>query len=190
MVCLKHLKLQISKKKFMKAIFGVLLSVIFISSLSTVYAQESEPLILEQLSPSGQVLVKLEWPEVYPHELNQFKVSFHDPNTGELLDDLRLNYDIEVSQHDHTVEFYKQNLATDGTGEFEVLFPEESQGLAQVVVKLRASSHTDGEVIKYFEDVTFSVNVVPEFGVIAAVILSIAFVPILLLSKSKLMPKF
>jgi len=38
-----------------------------ISSLSSVYAQETvpEPLILEQLSPSGQVLVKLEWPEVY-----------------------------------------------------------------------------------------------------------------------------
>ena len=80
----------------MKAILGVLLSVIIISSLSTIYAQESEPLVLEQLSPSGQVLVKLEWPEVYPHELNNFKVTFHDPETGDLLDEIRLNYNIFV----------------------------------------------------------------------------------------------
>ena len=171
----------------MKKILGILLSIIIVSSFSSVYAQE--PIILEQLSPSGKVLVKLEWPEVYPHELNQFKVSFHDPNTGELLDHLRLNYNILVSQHDHPVEVYKHNLATDGTGEFEVLFPEESQGLAKVIVELRLASDK-GHTIKYNEEVIFSVNVVPEFGVIAMIILSVAFVPILLLSKSKLMPKF
>ena len=92
-------------------------------------------------------------------------------------------------QHDHEVEHYMHNLATDGTGEFEVLFPEESEGLAKVVVELRLASDK-GHTIKYNEEVTFSVNVVPEFGVIAAVIFAIAFVPILLLSKSKLMPKF
>jgi len=173
----------------MKAVLGVLLSVIIISSLSTVYAQESEPLILEQLSPSGQVLVMLEWPEVYPHELNQFKVSFHDPETGNLLDEIRLNYNIYVMQNDHEIEHYMHNLATDGTGEFEVLFPEESQGPAKVVVELRLASDK-GHTIKYNEEVIFSVNVVPEFGVIAMIILSMAFVPILLLSKSKLVPKF
>ena len=169
-------------------IIAILLSVIIVSSFSSVYAEE--PIILEQLSPSGQILVKLEWPEVIPLELTTFKVSFHDPITGELLDDeWRINYDLYVMQHDHTVEFYHQQLATDGTGEHEVLFPEESQGLAQVIVELKAAS-SHGHTIKYFEDVTFSVNVVPEFGVIAAIVLSIAFVPILLLSKSKLMPKF
>ena len=72
-------------------------------------------------------MVKLEWPEVYPNELSTFKVSFHDPETGELLNDMvRFNYDIRVSQNDHEVEFYRYNLATDGTGHFEVLFPEES----------------------------------------------------------------
>ena len=173
----------------MKAILGVLLSVIFISSLSFIYAQESEPLILEQLSPSGQVLVKLEWPEVYPHELNQFKVSFHDPETGNLLDEIRLNYNIFVMQNDDEIEHYIHNLTTDGTGEFEVLFSEESQGLAKVVVELKASSDK-GFATVYNEEVVFSVNVVPEFGVIAMIILSVALVPILLLSKSKLMPKF
>ena len=76
-------------------IITALLSVIIISSFSTVYAQE--PIILEQLSPSGQFLVKLEWPEVYPHEMYTFKVSFHDPETGELLNDqMRINYDITI----------------------------------------------------------------------------------------------
>ena len=171
----------------MKKILAILLSVIVISSLSTAFAQE--PIILEQLSPSGQVLVKLEWPEVYPDEIYTFKVSFHDPETGNLLDEIRLNYNIYVMQHDHEVEHYMHNLTTDGTGEFEVLFPEEGQGLAEVVVELKASSDK-GRAIVYNEEVVFSVNVVPEFGVIAAIILSIAFVPVLLLSKSKLMPKF
>ena len=172
----------------MKKILAVLLSVIIVSSFSTAYAQE--PIILEQLSPSGQVLVKLEWPRVIPLELNTFKVSFHDPETGILLDDeWRINYNISVMQNDNIVEYYQKNLATKGTGEFDVFFPEENQGPAQVVVELKAAS-SHGHTIKYFEDVTFSVNVVPEFGVVAAIILSIAFVPILLLSKSKLMPKF
>ena len=171
----------------MKKILTILL-IIIISSFSTVYAQE--PIILEQLSPSGQVLVKLYWPEVYPHELNNFKVSFHDPTTGELLNDnFRLNYNVIVSQHDHPVEVYTKQLATDGTGEFDVLFPEESQGLSQVTVELKAASD-HGHTIKYFEEVTFTVNVVPEFGVIVMIILSIAFLPILLVSKSKLFSKF
>jgi len=167
-----------------KTILAILLSVIIISSFSSVYAEES--IILEQLSPSGQVLVKLEWPEVYPHELNQFKVSFHDPSTGDLLNDnFRLNYNVIVSQHDQPVEIYEKQLATNGKGEFNVLFPEETQGMAQVTIELRAASD-HGNTIKYFEDVTFTVNVVPEFGVIAMIVLSIAFVPILLVSKTRL----
>ena len=172
----------------MKNILAILLSIIIVSSFSTAYAQE--PIILEQLSPSGLVLVKLEWPEVYPNEQYTFNVSFHDPETGELLNDMvRFNYDITVLQYDHEVEFYKYNLATDGTGHFDVLFPEESVGPAKVIVELKAASF-HGMTVKYFEDVEFSVNVVPEFGVIAAMIMMIAFVPILLLSKTKLMPKF
>ena len=172
----------------MKKILAILLSVIIISSFSTAYAQE--PMILEQLSPSGQVLVKLEWPEVYPHELSTFKVSFHHPETGELInDEVRFNFEMTVSQNDHKIEYYKYNLTTDGTAEFDVMFPEESQGPAKVIVGLKAASFT-GMITKYFEDVEFSVNVVPEFGVIVAMIMIIAFIPILLLSKTKLMPKF
>jgi len=161
-----------------------------ISSLSSVFAQESEPIILEQLSPSGQVLVKLEWPEVYPHELYTLKVSFHDPNTGELLDNLRLNYNLAITQHDHPVELYEHNLSTDGTGYFEVFFPEDSEGLAEVIIELRLANDKAGNIYTYNEKVIFSVNVVPEFGLIMMVVLSIAFVPILLISKTRLLPKF
>jgi len=172
----------------MKKILAIFSSLIIFSSFSSVYAQE--PIILEQVSPSGQVLVKLEWPEVYPDKVYTFKVSFHDPETGELLnDEIRMVYDVTVLQHDHEVEYYKQNLTTDGTEEFEVFFPEESQGPAEIVVYLNASTD-HGFPTVYDEKVTFSVNVVPEFGVIAAIVLSIAFAPILLFSKSKLMTKF
>jgi predicted secreted protein with PEFG-CTERM motif len=175
----------------MKAILAILLSVIMISSFSTAFAQESEPIILEQLSPSGQMLVKLEWPEVYPDEISTFKVFFHDPITGKLLDDeTRLNYNLYVTQFDHPVETYMQNLATNGIGEFDVLFAEEHEGMAEVIVELRASSHTSGDTVWYDESVNFSVNVVPEFGVIAMMIMIAAFVPILLISKTRLFPKF
>ena len=174
----------------MKTILAILLSVIIISSLSSVFAQESQPIVLEQLSPSGQVLVKLEWPEVYPHELYTIKVSFHDPNTGELLDNLRLNYNLAITQHDSPVEVYKHNLSTDGTGEFEVFFPEESEGLAEVIVELRIANDKSGNMYTYNEKVIFSVNVVPEFGLIVMIVLSAAFVPILLISKTKLTQKF
>ncbi len=174
----------------MKTILAILLSVIMISSLSSVFAQESEPIILEQLSPSGQVLVKLQWPEVYPHELYTLKVSFHDPNTGELLDNLRLNYNLAITQHDYPVEVYEHNLSTDGTGEFEVFFPEDSEGLAEVIVELRLANDKAGNTYTYNEKVIFSVNVIPEFGLIMMVVLSIAFVPILLISKTRLLPKF
>jgi len=168
----------------MKSLFAIIVSVLIFTSMSFAFA---EPILLEQLSPSEKILVKLEWPEVYPDEIYKFKVSFYDPNTGGLLDDIKLNYNILVSQHDHTVEVYEHNLATDGTGEFEVMFPKESEGPAEIVVELRAASDT-GHTILYEEKVTFSVNVVPEFGVIAA-ILAVAFIPILLFSKNKLMTK-
>jgi len=180
----------------MKAILSILLSVIMISSLSSVFAQESEPIILEQLSPSGQVLVKLQWPEIYPEEISTFKVSFHDPETGELLDGkltdekFRLNYNVVVTQFDHPVESYHQNLTTDGTGEFEVSFPADHEGMAEITVELRALSRTSGDTVWYDESVTFSVNVLPEFGVIAMMIMIAAFVPILLISKTRLFTKF
>ena len=168
----------------MKFLFAIIASVLIFTSMSFAFA---EPILLEQLSPSEKILVKLEWPEVYPDEIYKFKVSFYDPNTGELLDDIRLNYNIIVSQRDHEVEVYEHNLATDGTGEFDVMFPQESEGPAEIIVDLRAASD-NGHTIKYEEEVKFAVNVVPEFGVIVA-ILAAAFIPILLLSKSKLMTK-
>lgn len=175
----------------MKIILAVLLSVIMISSLYDASAQESEPIILEQLSPSGQMLVKLEWPEVYPDEIYTFKVSFYDPATGKLLDnDTRLNYNVYITQFDHEVETYMHNLAINGAGEFDVLFAPEHEGLAEVIVELRVASHTSGDFTEYNEKVNFSVNVVPEFGVIAMIVLIAAFVPILLISKTRLFPKF
>ena len=172
--------------------FSILLSILVLSVIPTAFAQEQEsqePLVLEKLTPSGKVLVKLEWPVLYPDEIKKFKVSFYDPTTGKLLDDIKINYNIQVTQHDYPVEHYEHNLAIDGTGEFNVMFPLESQGAAKVTVEIRS------EVVKGItnwieETVEFEVNVVPEFGVITAMILAASVVPILLVSKTRLAQKF
>ena len=165
-------------------LLAVIASVIAISSFSSVYA---EPIILEQVSPSG-ILIKLEWPEVYPDEIYKFKVSFHDPITDELIHtNTRFDYTVLVKQNDYIIEEYYDKTIK-GEGEYEVLFPENSQGPAEVTLILHFI-RTDDEVLQLDEEITFPVNVVPEFGVITAMILAASLVPILLLSKSKLMPK-
>ena len=115
-----------------------LIPVLILSLFSSAYAQE--PLMIEQVSPSGKVLVKLEWPEVYPNDNYTFKVSFHDPETKILLDEIKISYNFFVVQNDRLVEFYEYITAEDGTGEFDVFFPKESKELATVVVKLKAAN--------------------------------------------------
>src|SRR3989338_1470315 len=96
-------------------LLAVIASVITISSFSSVYA---EPIILEQLSPSG-ILIKLEWPEVYPDEIYKFKVSFHDPITDELIHtNTRFDYTVLVKQNDYIIEEYYDKTIK-GEGEYE-----------------------------------------------------------------------
>ena len=165
----------------MKFLFAIIASVLIFTSMSFAFA---EPILLEQLSSSGKVLVKLEWPEVYPDEVYNFKVSFHDPITDELIHtNTRFDYTVLVKQNDHIIEEYYDETIKGGH-EYSVLFPENSQGPAEVTLILHFI-RTDHEVLQLHEEIIFPVNVVPEFGVIAA-ILAAAFIPILLLSKSKL----
>ena len=89
-----------------------------------------------------------------------------------------------VKQNDYIIEEYYDKTIK-GEGEYEVLFPENSQGPAEVTLILHFI-RTDDEVLQLDEEITFPVNVVPEFGVITAMILAASLVPILLLSKSKL----
>ena len=168
-----------------KILAFMVLSIIFVSFPNISAQEPTEPIILEQLISSGDVNVKLEWPEVYPHEISTFKVSFHDPVTDELIHtDTRFDYTILVKQNDHIIEQYHEKTIKGGH-DYQVMFPEDSQGPAEVTLIIHFI-RTDYEVLRLDEEITFSVNVVPEFGVIAAIILSIAFIPILFLSKSKL----
>ena len=95
-----------------------------------------------------------------------------------------------MTQNEHEIETIKDLDTSDGTAEHVILCPPDSEGPAKFVVRLMVSIDEKAYVVNYHENVEFSVNVVPEFGVIAMIILSIAFVPILLLSKSKLIPTF
>ena len=179
-----------------KILTFIALFLIFVS-FPNVSAQEpsGEPIILEQLvstEPSTlgfvDVNVKLEWPEVYPHELSTFKISFHDPITGELIHtNTRFDYTVMVKQNDHIIEEYYEETIKGGH-DYSVMFPEDSQGPAEVTILLHFI-RTDYDVLRLDEEITFSVNVVPEFGVIAGIILATAFIPILLASKSKLATK-
>jgi len=176
-----------------KILTFIALFLIFVS-FPNISAQEAtgEPIILEQLvstEPSTlgfvDVNVKLEWPEIYPNELSTFKVSFHDPITDELIHtNTRFDYTVMVKQNDHIIEEYYEETIKGGH-EYNVMFPEDSEGPAEVTVLLHFI-RTDYDVLRLDEEITFSVNVVPEFGVIAGIILATAFIPILLASKSKL----
>jgi len=96
-----------------------------------------------------------------------------------------IDYDVLVPQNDHTIEYYFHEETLAGMGEYEVLFPEGSEGPAEVSATIN-SIRTDEQIQKLHETVTFSVNVVPEFGVLVMMILVVSFIPILLISKSKI----
>lgn len=168
----------------MKKILAALLSIIIVSSLSSVYAQE--PIILEQLSPSEKVLVKLEWPEVYPDQLHHFKVFFVNPETDQLIKtNMRVDYSIAVIQNGHLIELYNNQKTQTGVGEFEVVFPEDGMGPAEVIVEIN-SVRSDEEVLRLDEEVSFTVEVIPEFEGLAMLVLALSFVSLLFLARGKL----
>jgi len=168
----------------MKKILAALLSIIIVSSLSSVYAQE--PIILEQLSPSEKVLVKLEWPEVYPDQLHHFKVFFVNPETDQLIKtNIRVDYAIAVTQNGNLIELYDHQKTLTGGGEFEVVFPVNATGPAEVIVEINFV-RSDQEVLRLDEEVSFTVQVIPEFEALAMVVLALSFVLLLFLARGKL----
>ena len=176
----------------MKKILAALLSIITVSSLSSVYAQE--PIILEQLSPSEKVLVKLEWPEVEPDQLYHFKVFFVNPETDQLImTNMRVDYAIAVTQNGHVIEHYDHQKTLTGEGEFEVVFPEDGMGPAEVIVEINSVRSYAGysvEMLRLDEEVSFTVEVIPEFEALAMLVLALSFVSLLFLARGKLKIKY
>ena len=133
--------------------------------------------------------MKLELPEIYPDELYTIDLSFHDGITGELLKNTRINHNITVLQNDNTIEQYSQEMTKDGTNSFNVMIPSEHTEMIQIIIELRAGVDENGNATWYEEEIVFVVNVVPEFEIIAMILL-LSLIPVILLSKSKILPKF
>ena len=162
----------------MKGIF------ILLFSISFVVAYGEEPLVMEQLTSDGQVKVQLLWPEVEPDEIYGIRVNFLDPNTYELLDDVQISYAISVTQQGSIIELYHDLHTDKGTMDFELMFPEDGKGPAEVVIEV-VSITTDSGTIQIDEEFTFNVEVVPEFVTLVIVVMAIAFAGIIIALRAK-----
>ena len=156
-----------------------LLFILALIPFGTVYAQEpslmeQEALIMEQITSDGQIKVQLLWPEVEPDEFYGIQINFLDPNTDELLDDVNIGYAIMVTQQGSIIEMYDHLHTDNGDEEFLVMFPEHGKGTAQIGIII--DSITKGsDTIQIDEELTFNVEVVPEFAALVLIVMAIAF---------------
>ena len=139
---------------------AVLLGIILLSFISSAYAQEE--FTMKELTASGTVQVELVWPEIGVDEVRQFSVSFRDPANNELLNDVA--FDLVIMQADHVIEDYQDEVAS-GAMILEALFID--QGPATIDVNVKSVGD-----IPVNEKVAFSVNVVPEFPIMIAIVMA------------------
>ncbi len=139
---------------------AVLLGIIMLSFISSAYAQEE--FTMKELTASGAVQVELVWPEIGIDEIRQFSVSFRDPSSNELLNNVA--FDLVIMQADHVIEDYHDEVAN-GAMILEALFID--QGPATIDVNVKSVGD-----IPVNEKVTFSVNVVPEFPIMIAIVMA------------------
>jgi len=83
-----------------------------------------------------------------------------------------------VSQRGSIIEWYDHLHTDNGNAEFVVMFPEHGKGAAQIGVII--DSITKGsDTIQIDEELTFNVEVVPEFAALALIVMAIAFAGII-----------
>jgi len=128
----------------------------------------AEDLVMEQITPNGKIKVQISWPEVLPDQLYNVGISFIDPDTDQLLDNVSITYDVVVLQYDAIIELYHNQNTNNGVATFEVVFPEDGTGPAQVIVAV-TSIRNGSDSVQMDEEVSFDVQVVPEFATIAIV---------------------
>ena len=137
-------------------------------------------IVMEQVISEVPIKVQLFWPEeVLPGELYAVKVDFLDAETNELFDDEIITFDITVDTEDQRIETYRRLTTTSGTCQFEVKFPVGGGGPAQVEVSFQNLGEGTDKMIRLYEDVTFNVQVVPEFATLALMVMAIAFVGVI-----------
>lgn len=174
---LKNLIVNVPSMKVVALFFALISLPIFVNA----YA---EPIVMEKITSNGMIKVQLIWPEVLPDELYDIQIKFLDPNTNEQLKDARISYEVLVLQHRFTVEHYESQITYTGDATFEVLFPEDSIGTAQVIITVNAINKGLG-LVKINENVSFNVEVVPEFSTLTVMIMAISIGAVLVLNKFK-----
>jgi len=158
----------------------VLVMMTVLIPFTSAFAEEplEEPLVMEEVIPSGQVKIQIIWPEVLPDKLETVLIKFLDPETNELLEDVSINYSIAIVQNDSLIEFYDHFMTDEGWSGFGVVFPLHGVGPAEIMIEI--NSIADGSnVVEINEEVTFNVEVVPEFGTIALIVMTFSFVAVL-----------
>lgn len=135
------------------------------------------PITLESVSESnpdgGQYKVDL---TLFPNELelgeSEFIMTFYDKDTGLAVDDV--TYDFVLMQNG--TEIHRKSGIANGGGTFEnFVFVEGETG--DVTIRIEKIAGTD----EYAE---ITVNVVPEFDLLALLVLGIAFVFVVIMGKS------
>ena len=143
-----------------------------------------EPLIMEEVIPSGQVKIQIIWPEVLPDKLETVLIKFLDPETNELLEDVSINYNIAIVQNDSLIEFYEHFMTYDGQSGFGVVFPLDGVGPAEIIIEINSIADASN-MVEINEEVTFNVEVVPEFATVAIIVMAFAFVTLLAIQRLK-----
>jgi hypothetical protein len=144
----------------------------------------AEPTVMEQVTSDGSVKVQLSWPEVLPDQLYDIGIRFLDPETGQVMDNASVVYDVAVLQGDAIIEIYSEQSTGDGNGTFEVVFPEDATGSAEVIIGV-VSVTSDAGTVAVNEEVSFNVQVVPEFETLAAMVMAISIGALVTLTRFK-----
>ena len=106
-------------------------------------------------------------------------------NLSKIIDDKKIDFDLIVTTKDIQIEKYHVLNFTSGIYPFQVVFPEDTSNLAEVIVRI--NSIDDGFEIKQFdpEIVTFPVKVIPEFATLSLIVMTLSFITVLTIQRFK-----
>lgn len=156
----------------------ILLGIILLPLISAAYAQQEYT--MKQLTTDGTMQVEVVWPpDIYPDTIRTFIVRFVDPSSGAFIN--KVTFDVQVMQGEDLIENYRDQLANGARG-FEVLFEEAGSATVHINMKKVGDTIMD-------EKFTFSVNVVPEFPVMLAIVMA-ASMAIVVLARFGIIAKF
>ncbi len=154
----------------------------------TTHAYAEQPMVMKQVTPSENFKIEIFWPQVHPDHLYNIAIVFLDPSTDQLLNGETISYSVVVLQKNATIENYRNETTSSGSGSFQVAFPTGSVGSAQVIITILSDNPGSGS-IPINQEVSFNVMVVPEFSTLSAMVLAFSVGAALALSRFKNLTK-